>query len=36
MKLNRNQVMVEFLIGKDHFYQIDNRQCKRLDRIILQ
>lgn len=34
MKLNTNQVTVEFLVGRNNFYQISSRQCKRSDRIV--
>lgn len=34
MKSNSNAVMVKFLVGRNNFYHIGSRQCKRLDRVI--
>lgn len=33
-KFNTNQVMVAFLVGRNNFYQMSSRGCKRSDRII--
>lgn len=34
MKSNSNAIMVEFLVGRNNFYHVGSRQCKRLDRVI--